>query len=183
MSAIRADEDPFAILGLEPSYALAAETLRAALLRESLLWHPDRRPSAGEPARREAEARMAAVNRAFSELSDPLGRAEALLARAGAPMPKGSDHVSCPGSLLALLELKEELAEARAAGQAERLAAAAQRLAREERRSLEDLARAFAEWSAAGATPSRIRELHARVAEATYLRRTAQELARADSPV
>ncbi len=168
MPAVPADGDPFAILGLKPSYALAAEALRAALLRESLRWHPDRLALADRAARRAAEERMA----------DPISRAEAVLARAGAPMPRGTDHVSCPGSLLALLELKEELAEAKSAGQPARLAEAASRLVEEERRSLEDLARAFAAWEAAGAPPGKARELHARLAEATYLRRTAEELTR-----
>lgn len=179
MAAAAADEDPFAVLGLQPSYALAAEALRSALMRESLRWHPDRLTAAGAAERRAAEDRMAAVNGAYTLLADPIGRAEALLARAGAPMPRGTDHVSCPGALLAMMELKEEIAEGRAAGDAARMAAAARNLAEQERRSLDELAAAFAAWEAAGAPPAKARELHARLAEATYLRRTAQDLARA----
>lgn len=177
MAASRADQDPFVLLGLQPSYALTREALRSALLRESLRWHPDRLVGGAPQQRAEAEERMAAVNSAHARLADPIGRAEALLERAGAPMPRGSDQVSCPGSLLALLELKEELAEARAGGQPERWAEATRRLAQEEERSLHDLARAFAAWEAAGAPRERARELHARLAEATYLRRTAEDTA------
>lgn len=177
MAAVRADQDPFVLLGLPPSYALTREALRAALLRESLRWHPDRLVGASADRRAAAETRMAEVNAAHARLADPIGRAEALLERAGAPMPRGTDHVSCPGSLLALLELKEELAEARAKGPPERLTEAMRRLAEEEGRSLHDLARAFAAWEQAGAPPERARELHARLAEATYLRRAAGDAA------
>lgn len=178
MTAVVADEDSFRILGLQPSYALTAEALRSALLRESLRWHPDRLSAASAPDRRSAEDRMAAVNQAYVQLADPIGRAEALLARAGAPMPRGTDHVSCPGALLAMMELKEEIADGRASRDAARIAAAAQNLAAQERRSLEELAAAFAAWEAAGSPSDKARELHARLAEATYLRRTAQDLAR-----
>jgi molecular chaperone HscB len=177
-AALGADGDAFAVLGLPSTFALDAAALRAALLRESLLWHPDRFALADAAQRHTAELRMAEVNRAHAALSDPLGRADALLARAGAPMPRGTDHVSCPGVLLSMMELKEEIAEARAAGDGERVAVAAHRLAEEERRSLADLGAAFSAWESAGAPADKTRELHARLAEATYLRRTAEDLAR-----
>lgn len=178
MAAASADENPFQVLGLQPSYALAAEALRAALLRESLRWHPDRLVTRVAAERLAAEDRMAAVNRAYRELADPISRAEALLARAGAPMPRGTDHVSCPGALLAMMELKEEISDGHAAGDPTRIAAAATNLAEQESRSLSELAAAFAAWEAAGMPAEKARELHSRLAEATYLRRTAQDLAR-----
>ena len=177
MAAAATDENPFQVLGLEPSYALAQEALRNALLRESLRWHPDRWVTRVAAERRAAEDRMAAVNHAYTALADPIGRAEALLAQAGAPMPRGTDHVSCPGALLAMMELKEELADGRAAGDPARMKAAAQNLAEQEQSSLAELAAAFASWEAAGMPTEKARELHARLAEATYLRRTATGLA------
>ena len=129
MAAPATDENSFKVLGLEPSYALTSAVLRSALLRESLRWHPDRWVTRVAAERRAAEDRMAAVNHAYTELADPIGRAEALLARAGAPMPRGTDHVSCPGALLAMMELKEEIAEGRAAGDPARMETAARNLA------------------------------------------------------
>lgn len=174
-----AAKNPFALLGVAATYALDPGALRDALLRASLRWHPDRLALAPADERAAAETRMAAVNAAYAALSDPLTRAEALLALHGAPVERGTDRVSCPAVLLAMLELREEAAEARDGGDPVRLQAAVARLRAERTRVLEALAAAMAGWEADGAPAEKAGLVHARLAEAAYVCRTAQDLERA----
>lgn len=171
--------DPFALLGVPATCALGAEELRSALLRASLRWHPDRFATAPAAQRAEAEDRMAALNAAYAALRDPLTRAEALLRLRGAPFARGTDRVSCPAVLLAMLELREDAAEAGADPQ--RRAAVAARLRAERARCLGALAEACAAWEAEGAAPERAGIVHARLAEAAYVIRTAEEFVRAEA--
>ena len=62
--------DAFAVLGLEPSFEIAARDLRAAWMRRAAAAHPDAAGAVAESAR---------VNDAMRVLSDPIQRAQALL--------------------------------------------------------------------------------------------------------
>jgi molecular chaperone HscB len=181
MDAAAGVEDPFALLGVPPTHALDAAQLRAALVRGSLRWHPDRFATSPAAQRDEAEERMAALNAAHAALADPLTRAEALLRLRGAPFAGGTDRVSCPAVLLGMLELREEAAAAGASADPAARAAAAARLRAEQQRCRAALAEACAAWEAAGAPAAQAGVVHARLAEASYVARTAEEFARAEA--
>lgn len=181
MSVRDAAENPFALLGIAETFAVDGAALRDALRRASLRWHPDRFALAPAAERAAAEERMATVNAAFAQLADPLARAEALLALHGAPLARGTDRVSCPAVLLAMLELREDAAAARASGDAGLQAAATARLRAERARVLGALAAAFASWEAEGTPAAGAALVQARLAEAAYVYRTEQDLGRAEA--
>lgn len=109
--------DPFALFGLAPAYDLEPAALEARFRERSRELHPDRLGNAPASERAQAMIRTRALNDAYQLLRRPERRAEHLLARAGLTI---GDHERLePGFLAEILELREELAMARAAGQAE----------------------------------------------------------------
>jgi molecular chaperone HscB len=107
--------DAFAILGLEPSYSIQEGELKERHRALSLALHPDR--FLGRPAgeRREALGRAIEVNAAYRILKDPISRGELLLQRLGlGPSDEAGSSVS-QDLLLEMMDLREELAKARAA--------------------------------------------------------------------
>jgi molecular chaperone HscB len=109
----RAD-DPFALLGLAPAYDIDLAALERAFFERSKAMHPDR-VAAGSAAERVAVlSRSRSLNDAYQLLKKPVSRAEYLLERAGVTI--GDNERLEPAFLMEILELREELAEARAAG-------------------------------------------------------------------
>ena len=104
--------DPFELLGLPRSFQIRREELDHAHLQASMLWHPDRFVLRPEHERLTAEDKMASINDAYSCLKDPLARALALLKSEGFSMTEGTDTTSSPDFLMAMMELKEEAANA-----------------------------------------------------------------------
>jgi molecular chaperone HscB len=107
--------DHFRLLELEPCYDLDPGELRRRYFHLARLLHPDRLGGqGGEPT--EAELRAAAqLNRAHEVLADPVMRAEYLLELHGGP--SAQEDKSVPEEvLLETLALREEIAEAGAAG-------------------------------------------------------------------
>lgn len=111
-----ADEaDYFTLLGMAQRYDLDLAELRRRYLQLARGLHPDR----FDPARNSDAAlsvRLSArLNRAHEVLADPVQRAEYVLERAGGP--SAVEEKSVPPAVLAeALELREQLEEARAAG-------------------------------------------------------------------
>ncbi len=106
--------DPFALFGLEPRYDVEPSALEVRFRERSREVHPDRHPGASAAERAQAMIRTRALNDAYQVLRQPERRAEHLLARAGLPI---GDHERLdPGFLAEILDLREELADARAAG-------------------------------------------------------------------
>ena len=120
--------DHFRVLGLPRRFDLdakAAEGRFRALSREV---HPDRFATADPRARKFSMQRTVQLNEAWKTLKDPVRRAEYLLsldgwevgAESGASRPGAGgarDRLPVPPALLGeVLELREELAEARAEG-------------------------------------------------------------------
>ena len=106
--------DPFAVLGLEARYDLDTAALEARFRERSRELHPDRFAAAPAAERAQALIRTRALNDAYQILRRPQTRAELLLARAGLAI--GEHEQLDPDFLMEILELREELAEARAAG-------------------------------------------------------------------
>jgi molecular chaperone HscB len=111
--------DPFALVGLAPSYDVDLAALERAFHERSKASHPDRVANAPAAERVAALSRSRALNDAYQLIRRPVARAEYLLARAGITI--GANEKLDPTFLMAILELREELAEARAAGDTARV--------------------------------------------------------------
>ena len=111
--------DLFALLGLAPRYDLDVAELERAFFEKSKELHPDRFASAPASERVAALTRARALNDAYQTLKKPVSRAEYLLARRGVVIADNERIDPSLGAafLMEILELREELAEARAAGQ------------------------------------------------------------------
>ena len=113
-SAATSGEDPFALLGLSAGYDVDPAALERAFFERSKAVHPDRVAGAPAAERVAALSRSRALNDAYQLIKKPVSRAEYLLARAGVTI--GDNERLDPAFLMEILELREELAEARAAG-------------------------------------------------------------------
>lgn len=107
--------DPFAVLGVAPRYAVSAAELEAAYFAQSQAWHPDKFVTAAVAERIIALDRSRAVNDAYKLLKSPVARAGVVLARFGVTI--GDHERLAPDFLMEILELREALAHARAAGE------------------------------------------------------------------
>jgi molecular chaperone HscB len=164
--------DPFTLLELPHTFDLEACVLRGALLKGSMQWHPDRFALATEIERAEAEDRMASLNRAHEKLSDPLHRAESLLALHGHALGNGTDQTSSPMFLMEMMEIKEEAEAALSSGNNERLTKITASLKGNEQQRIQAITLAFRDWEAADRPDHQLDGLRGLVTEAVYVRRT-----------
>lgn len=128
--------DPFATLGVEPTFDLDLATLEKRHRDLSRALHPDR--YLGRPAteRREALGRAIEVNEAWRVLRDPIRRTEALLVRRGVAVGEESKQRADPMFLMEMMEQREALAEARRARDLERVGGYAAAIRHREERTL-----------------------------------------------
>lgn len=110
-------DEPFALLGLAPSYDVDLAALERAFFERSKALHPDRAAGSTAGERIAALTRSRALNDAYQLIKKPVPRAEYLLARAGVSI--GDNERLDPTFLMEILELREELAAARVAGDTE----------------------------------------------------------------
>ena len=113
--------DPFEVLGLEPLYALETKALEQRHRELSKALHPDRHSGASPSERRLALGRAIEANDAFRSLRDPVRRAEALLRRRGVTETQAEEARAPQALLLAMMEAREELQEAHAARDADKV--------------------------------------------------------------
>ena len=102
----------FSVFGVEPRYDLDLPALEARYRELSRKLHPDRFAKADPRARRASLQRSVQLNEAWRALKDPFKRAEYLLSLSGISLGKEVP----PALLMETLELREELGDARAAG-------------------------------------------------------------------
>jgi molecular chaperone HscB len=107
--------DPFALFDLEPSFDLDLGDLERRFFAKNRDFHPDRFVTASAAQRVAALSRSRALNDAYQVLRKPVPRAEYLLTRYGGSI--GDNERLDPRFLQEILELREELADARHAGQ------------------------------------------------------------------
>jgi len=107
--------DAFGLLGLPVRYDLDPAVIEQAYFERSREVHPDRFASAPAAERVAALSRARALNDAYQVLKRPASRAEYLLGRAGVTI--GANEQMDPSFLMEILELREQLAEARVAHQ------------------------------------------------------------------
>lgn len=111
--------DPFATLGLAPTFNLADGVLQRAYLARVAACHPDL--ASGDPERAAEAARTSAeLNEARRLLLHPESRARVLLERLGGSGGEGRDLPE--GFLMQMMETRMALEEAAAAGDAEEIA-------------------------------------------------------------
>src|SRR5205085_2031432 len=117
--------DHFAFFGLPRTFDLDEAALERSFLELSRLLHPDRQiarkaPESADARRLRALALSANMNAAYDALRNPLKRAEYLVRLAGGVGPE-KDKRTPEGFLPEMLELREELEEAKSAFDRERL--------------------------------------------------------------
>jgi molecular chaperone HscB len=129
--------DPFQVLGADRRFAVDGPAIERRYKELTRILHPDRYARADARARRASLARSVQLNEAWRTLKDPVRRAEHLLSLAGIEVggEEGTSRRSPGGQkerlpvpqalLLEVMELREGLAEARAAGDGARVAALA----------------------------------------------------------
>ncbi|MCX7960724.1 MAG: Fe-S protein assembly co-chaperone HscB [Burkholderiales bacterium] len=165
----------FELFGLAPKYALDAEALERAWRAVQASVHPDRYAAAGAAERRAALAWSARANEAYRMLKDPVERARHLLELAGVD-PRFETDTAMPEAFLERqLELREALAEARAARDAARLAQLREEVlaaARAREAAIAERIDVARDYAGAAAL---VRELQ-------FLRRLAQEIDDAHAP-
>ena len=107
--------DPFATLGIAPSFDVDLAAVEQTHRELSRALHPDKYVRAGPSERREALSRAVEVNEAWRVVRDPIRRAEALLALGGVTVAEDRARPADPEFLMEMLEQREALSEAIAA--------------------------------------------------------------------
>lgn len=157
--------DPFATLGLSPNFALDLAELEARYHDLAKVVHPDKQAGKSAAERRRALSLSVDVNAAYRALRDPIRRAEAMLGARGKSVDRAAPS---PAFLMDVMELRESLADARAARDLVRVRAMAVDVAARRERVTAALSAAFAEARDDDAT--------ALVAELKYLSRFLDEV-------
>jgi molecular chaperone HscB len=113
--------DHFAVLGVARRFDVDLAAVEAAYKELSRKLHPDRFARADPRARRASLQRTVQLNEAWRALKDPMKRAEYLLELGGVKIAtddggaRSGGVAASPALLMEMLELREELGDARAA--------------------------------------------------------------------
>jgi len=179
----RAGLDQFAVVGLPRVYGLDVQELERRYKALSKKLHPDRFARADARARRVSLSRSVALNQAWRTLRDPVRRGEYLLGLFGIEVggEEGTRRTGSEGKgerfpvpqalLLEVMELREALAEARAAGDQANIEALAADVGSRRSRALETVAAGFAR------TPPDLEGVAAALVEVRYFDRFLEEVA------
>lgn len=165
--------DPFALFALPARYALDAAELEQRFFAQSRELHPDRFATAPAAERVAALSRSRALNDAYQLLRKPVSRAEYLLTRAGGAI--GDNERLSPLFLQEILELREELAEARHAGKLAEVERLAKLMAARRKAELDKLGPAFGRLEGEAAEPAALAEIKQTLIALRYLDRYLEE--------
>lgn len=116
----------FALLQLEPQFALNLAALEKAYFAAQREAHPDRFVGKPEAERVAAILKSQEINDAYDTLKNPLTRAEHLLLINSTPLPDPA-----PDLLMEMMELRERLSEAESGSELAALVEEIKELARE----------------------------------------------------
>ena len=166
--------DPFASLGLEPSFDLDVSELERRYRELQRQFHPDRHTGAPSSERRQMLLKAMEVNEAYRTLSDGVSRAEALLAR----LTRDSEVAQSADTafLMEVMELREGLSDAKAAHDGERVEHLAMEVS-SKRKAVEDaLSKAFGRALKMQAASKELQEIAALVSKLKYYRRFLDEV-------
>ncbi|MEZ4441089.1 MAG: Fe-S protein assembly co-chaperone HscB [Polyangiaceae bacterium] len=165
--------DPFETLGVEPRFDLDLTALEKRHRELSGALHPDRYTGRPASERRMALDRAIKVNEAWRLLRDPVRRAESLLAARGVERDEKSEPKASRGLLMEMMEVREELAEAKAHKDLDALARLGRRMREREGEVLATLDEGFHD---AGNDDAALTALLPKLGELRYLRRFFEEL-------
>lgn len=118
----------FELFDLPARFDLDPADLAVRYRQLQRLFHPDRFASASAPERRLSVQMTAQINAAFQTLKDPVARARYLLGLSGLDTGEDTDTHMQPAFLMEQMELREALAEAGQAGDAQEIEALRQRV-------------------------------------------------------
>lgn len=135
--------DPFTTMGLPARYDLDVDDLEARYRELSKVLHPDRHAQKPANERRLSLGKAVEVNEAYRILKDDLARAAALLALRGHVAREGKEPAADPAFLMEVMELREELAEARASGDLDRVGRLGTKVSKMQRTTTAEMAAAF----------------------------------------
>jgi molecular chaperone HscB len=150
--------DFFTLFQLAPRFRLDLAELEARYLALQGKVHPDRYARADERARRLSMQMAARVNEAYRALREPLARARYLLSLAGHDAAESNVRME-PEFLIAQMEWREAVQEARNGGEPHELERLRQRLALEMQDRYRRLAALFDEQGDLPAAAEDVRQL------------------------
>jgi molecular chaperone HscB len=136
--------DPFGTLGVERRFDLDLKAVEKRHRQLSRTFHPDKFAQEGATERKIALGQAADLNEAWRILRDPIRRAEALFALAGVPVGETNEPQPSQAFLMEMLDQREALAEAKAAGDLERVRALGEEMEARQRAAESALALGFA---------------------------------------
>ena len=165
--------DPFETLGIEPRFDVDLPSLEQRHRDLSRALHPDRYTGAPGAERRMALGKAIEVNEAMRTLREPIRRAEAILRRAGIEMDEVGGPRPPPSLLMEMMEVREELAEARATKDGPRAAAVGRAMKDREQRTMASLNDTF---RAAAGDPAVLAAAIPLLGELRYLKRCLEEV-------
>jgi molecular chaperone HscB len=169
--------DPFDLLGVEPTYDLDMTAVEKRHRDLSRVLHPDRHVGSSPAERRMSLGRAIEVNEAFRVVRDPIRRAEALLRRFGVSVVEGAEAKADPEFLMEMMELRESLSEAKAKRDRQRIEELANSVRTRQAAAVLELRDGFAEAKAAnGSGGSRAEKLVPLLGELRYYRRFLDEV-------
>ena len=152
------NQNYFELFGLAPRFTIDMNSLELSFRRLQAELHPDRHASHTESERRMALQLSTTVNDGYRTLRHPASRAQCLIGLAG----KSEDEVSAsiaPAFLMAQMEWREAIEEARGARDVAALEALSRRLLHKMALHEKELAAALYEQSDFGIAAQRVNEL------------------------
>jgi molecular chaperone HscB len=164
---------PFDTLGVEPRFDLDMAALEKRHRTLSGTLHPDRYVARPPSERRMALDRAIAVNEAWRALRDPIQRAESLLSLGGVPVGETKEPKAPPELLMEMMEVREELADAKEGRDLAHIAKIGDAMRQRERETSAALAAGFV---GAGDNSEKLAALLPLLGELRYLRRFFEEL-------
>jgi molecular chaperone HscB len=163
--------DHFAVLGVERRYDVDPSDLEARYRELTRKFHPDRFAKADPQARRASLQRSVQLNEAWRTLKDPIKRAEYLVSSSGVAIAGAVP----PALLMETLELREELGDARAAGDDRKVQAMARAMSLRLRGAMQEVAQDL--------TAGRFQSAADRLVAIRYHRRFMDEVALHDEAI
>lgn len=136
--------NPFEVLGVEARFDVDLRVVERNHRELSKALHPDRYVGAGASERKAALGKAVEVNEAWRVVRDPVRRAEALFARAGVATGETNEPKPSGELLMDVMELREALADAKAARDTARVQALAADVEKRAAAVEQKLARALA---------------------------------------
>jgi molecular chaperone HscB len=138
----------FEVLGVPRAYHLRVDDLEAQYRALSKQLHPDRFAKAAPKERMQALSRSTELNDAYRVLKNEVKRAEYLLKLEGLDVAdeKSASVKPQPALLMEMMELNEQLADARAEGADGKVKALADAVRAQQAEALRTVDGAFARW-------------------------------------